>query len=230
MAEPEGGGGRRRGSSVSRARSCGRRKRRKNKVRSTPFPTRLHHHNPLQSRGENGARSPSPGPREPQPARAAQYRQLRREVFKTRAKTDKKIVKPEKNSTSHSPAALRYEQRGLHKPQNKCKVQSIQNSSPQKTDRLHTDLDLTNRSVQKAQKKPLASAENIQNLTVKKEGYIRDAIEKEINYAGAKFSDPPSPSVLPKPPSHWMGINGQHSDHCKELMAYHLKALLKVQL
>lgn len=231
MSEPGGGGGRRRGSSVNRARSCGRRKRRKNKVRSTPFPTRLHHHIPLQSRsGENGARSPSPGPREPQPARAAQYRQFRREVLKTRAKSDKKFVKSEKSTTSHSPAAHRCEQRGLHKQRNKSNIQSIKNNSPKKTERLHADSERTNRSVQKAENKPLTSTENVQNIKMKREGYTPDEIEKEINYAGAKFSDPPSPSVLPKPPSHWMGINGQPSDQCKELMTYHLKALLKVQL
>ncbi|XP_069582480.1 proline-rich nuclear receptor coactivator 1 [Ranitomeya imitator] len=225
MSEPQGGG-RRRGSSVSRARSCGRRKRRKNKVRTTPFPTRLHHHNPLQrGAGENAARSPSP-----EPQRAAQYRQLRREVLKTRVKTDKKIVKSEKNNTSHSPAALRCEQRSLHKQKNKCNIQSLKSNSPKKAERLHMDSELTNRSVQIVEKKPLTSAENVQNIKMKKEGYTQDEIEKEINYAGAKFSDPPSPSVLPKPPSHWMGINGQYSDQRKELMTYHLKTLLKVQL
>ncbi|XP_069830831.1 proline-rich nuclear receptor coactivator 1 [Dendropsophus ebraccatus] len=233
MSEPGGGGGsgRRRGSSVSRATSCGRRKRRKNKVRSTPFPTRLHHHNPLQ-RGstENGARSPSPGTGEPQPARAAQYRQLRREVFKTRSKSDKKIVKSDKNNSSHSPAAHRCEQRTLHKQKTKSNIQSLKSHSPKKTERLLVDSEITNRSVQKAEKKPLTSAENVQNIKMKKGGYNQDEIEKEINYAGAKFSDPPSPSVLPKPPSHWMGINGPHSDQRKEIMTYHLKALLKVQL
>ncbi|XP_073531795.1 proline-rich nuclear receptor coactivator 1 [Phyllobates terribilis] len=228
MSEPQGGGGRRRRSSV---RSCGRRKRRKNKVRTTPFPTRLHHHNPLQrGAGEHAARSPSPGPREPQPARAAQYRQLRREVLKTRVKTDKKIVKSEKNNTSHSPAAHRCEQRSLHRQKNKCNIQSLKSNSPKKAERLHTDSELTNSPVQKIEKKPLTSAENVQNIKMKKEVYTQDEIEKEINYAGAKFSDPPSPSVLPKPPSHWMGINGQYSDQCKELMTYHLKTLLKVQL
>ncbi|XP_056422064.1 proline-rich nuclear receptor coactivator 1 [Hyla sarda] len=230
MSEPGGGGGgRRRGGSVNRARSCGRRKRRKNKVRSTPFPTRLHHHNPLQKgSGENRARSPSPGPGEPQPARAAQYRQLRREVLKTRSKSDKKIVKAEKNNSSHSPAAHRCEQRVLHKQKAKSNIQSLKNTSLKKTERLYTDSELTSRSVQKAEKKPLTSAENVQDIKIK-EGYNREEIEK-INYAGAKFSDPPSPSVLPKPPSHWMGINGHNSDQCKEIMTHHLKALLKVQL
>ncbi|KAM4712665.1 proline-rich nuclear receptor coactivator 1-like [Anableps anableps] len=79
------------------------------------------------------------------------------------------------------------------------------------------------------QKKPLNTSNNVKILTAPsaEAEYLKDC---EKIYAGAKFSEPPSPSVLPKPPSHWVGENQpQENNQSREQMTVHLKSLLKVQ-
>ncbi|XP_040920374.1 proline-rich nuclear receptor coactivator 1 [Toxotes jaculatrix] len=81
------------------------------------------------------------------------------------------------------------------------------------------------------QKKPLHASNNLKITSASPAEtapeYLKDG---EKVYAGAKFSEPPSPSVLPKPPSHWVGENEpQHSNQSREQMTVHLKSLLKVQ-
>lgn len=81
------------------------------------------------------------------------------------------------------------------------------------------------------QKKPLAASNNAEIVNAQPAEaapeYLKDG---DKVYAGAKFSEPPSPSVLPKPPSHWVGDNApQQSDRSREQMTVHLKSLLKVQ-
>ncbi|XP_053301455.1 proline-rich nuclear receptor coactivator 1 [Pleuronectes platessa] len=81
------------------------------------------------------------------------------------------------------------------------------------------------------QKKPLHSSNNVKmGSALPAEPALEYLKDGEKVYAGAKFSEPPSPSVLPKPPSHWFGENEpQHSNQSREQMTVQLKSLLKVQ-
>lgn len=145
----------------------------------------------------------------------------------TKAKSVKKTVKAERNSRkSFSLTDHHCEQWNLHKHKNKCHVPHITTKSAQKMEWLQTDCEFANSTVAKTDKKPLTSTENIQNVKAKRD--VCTAGARVLNYAGAKFSEPPAASLLPKPPSHWMDVTIKHSDQCKDLMTHHLKTLLKV--
>ncbi|KAG7217676.1 hypothetical protein INR49_021257 [Caranx melampygus] len=88
-----------------------------------------------------------------------------------------------------------------------------------------------NKPPPRQQKKPLHASNSLKAASALPDEpapeYLKDG---EKVYAGAKFSEPPSPSVLPKPPSHWVGEDErQPSGQSREQMTVHLKSLLKVQ-
>ncbi|XP_034030000.1 proline-rich nuclear receptor coactivator 2 [Thalassophryne amazonica] len=60
------------------------------------------------------------------------------------------------------------------------------------------------------------------------EGTVSLSPQQGSSYAGPKFSEPPSPSMLPKPPSHWVPL--PLSSDNRALMAFQLKSLLKVEV
>lgn len=125
--------------------------------------------------------------------------------------TQNAITRSPKTKQGHTPGAS---------PSTKKK----DNSSPSKPSRLH-------QSPLREQKKPLHASDNLKIVNTPPAEAVPEYLKDgEKVYAGAKFSEPPSPSVLPKPPSHWVGENEpQESNQSREQMTVHLKSLLKVQ-
>ncbi|XP_005988826.1 proline-rich nuclear receptor coactivator 2 [Latimeria chalumnae] len=112
------------------------------------------------------------------------------------------------------------------KDQNSLQMKIIHAKKGEKTHGLYPRVPGARQAVQKEGKNTVRFSNYNQNLDFFPSTNTLISSRYNQNYAGAKFSEPPSPSVLPKPPSHWVPVG--HSDH-REMMAFQLKTLLKVQ-
>uniref|UniRef100_H0XUA4 Proline rich nuclear receptor coactivator 1 n=1 Tax=Otolemur garnettii TaxID=30611 RepID=H0XUA4_OTOGA len=163
----------------------------------------------------------NPNPETPCPATPGEL-PCRKEVLKPKMGRSEKTVLPNHQLVR---GVCLYEEPGMNRQKSKYNLptkitstqrnggNSWQNSDP--SDRIH-----------KQEKKPFKNNQNMKKIYFKKSAYLAEVRPKEY-YAGAKFAQSPSPSVIPMPPSHWIqSMNEDYSEN-GELMASQFKTLLK---
>jgi len=104
-------------------------------------------------------------------------------------------------------------------------------SSPRKNSRLINERNLKTKAFHDASRLE-ASATRDTTMAVsiprRKHRDSTSSSSPETHYAGPKFSSPPPPSLLPKPPSHWLSFSDPIFEPDVVAMTQHLRSLLNV--
>ncbi|XP_007903280.2 proline-rich nuclear receptor coactivator 1 [Callorhinchus milii] len=217
------------------------------KIRSSPCATLLQRHQ-QQHRPQHQARKPQPAP-DPQsgagsletgeaPTTAAATAIFtpgeESKVIKSKSKMGKsdKVIVPHSQIVYNVNKSEELSQSlSSTKPRNKRNAPLLRASKRSENSPGQNTACLERRNIlRKEGKKNINPRNNCKTSVKLQEANLNSVLspEGDQHYAGPKFSEPPSPSVLPKPPSHWVGPHTQYPDESKEIMTVHLKTLLRV--
>lgn len=97
-----------------------------------------------------------------------------------------------------------------------------------KTPRFRNDRSMKVKSVQESTSVAFDSGLST-SVNIPRRRRSENRTDAAVPYAGPKFSSPPPPSVLPKPPSHWISSPMHSFDGDIAAMSQHLRMLLRVE-